>query len=117
MHGSYVINYDVINLPLGDCKPDAANAEIFVRPVDRPTIILANSGDDVTLTCDVQSRVVRWDKQDNSGLFQVLHDEFGSTLTFTPAVFGDEGMYRCAVPPEGFGNQISTSRAFIAGIF
>ena len=95
---------------------DTTNATIFVRPVVGLTLILANSGEDVTLTCDVQRFPpisIRWEKQNSVGVYEIFQNDSEHNLTFAPVVHGDEGIYRCVVTPEGFSEQASTTVALI----
>jgi hypothetical protein len=82
-------------------------------------MVLTGDGDFVMLRCQVQNyppSTVRWEKLNNLGVFEELQDQFLHNITmFAPITFGDEGIYRCVVIPEGFPEQIS-STALIAGM-
>ncbi|SMN01516.1 hypothetical protein SPONN_2548 [uncultured Candidatus Thioglobus sp.] len=97
---------------------DTSNATLFVRPMVLPTMILASEGDEIILRCEVQSfpaSIIRWDKRNTSGVFEVVPDESEHNLTFRQIVFGNEGIYRCVAISEEFGNQVSTTSALITG--
>lgn len=98
---------------------DTANGTVFVRPVVVPTLILARDGDEIILTCEVQifpESTIRWGKQNILGVFEIVSDESNHNLTFSPVMFGNEGIYRCVATTQEFGEQVSTTSSLIAGI-
>ena len=94
---------------------DNASAIIFIRPVVLPEIVVATIGDEVILTCQVQtypSSIIRWEKKKLTGLFDTINGS-GKKLTFMPFTFEDEGVYRCVAAVDGEPDKISTTVAHI----
>ena len=85
---------------------------LIVRPVVVPQQVFARNGDNVSLTCVVQSfpePFFIWEKYVDSNDSDSIEDEFSSSfesgentitassLTFDPIQYGNAGVYRCVV--------------------
>jgi len=95
---------------------DSATATLYVAPeiVTQPADILTRNGTVVNFTCKAESFPApeyQWEKYDETmGTFiRVSSDPM---LEFLPALFGDEGRYRCVASQPGT-NRIYTSRQIV----
>ena len=96
---------------------DNASAIVFIRPVVVPEVVVATNGDEVVLTCQVQTyptSVIRWEKENLMRLFEVVNIS-ERALTFMPPSVRDEGVYRCVASVEGQSDKISTTVSRITG--
>ena len=99
---------------------DSATAVLHVEPiiVTQPTDILTRNGTVVSFTCAVESFPApeyMWEKySEESGSFDRVSN--GSVLEFTPAVFGDEGSYRCVASLPGTNRNATSNQAVLTGI-
>ena len=99
---------------------DSATAVLYVEPiiVTQPTDILTRNGTVVSFTCAVESFPApeyMWEKySEESGSFDRVSN--GSVLEFIPAVFGDEGSYRCVASLPGTNRTASSQLAILTGM-
>ena len=100
---------------------DSATALLYVEPiiVTQPTDILTSSGTVVSFTCAAESfpapAVYQWEKyNETTGSFDRVSS--GPVLEFTPAVFGDEGSYRCVASLPGTSRNATSDRAILTGM-
>lgn len=104
---------------------------LFVQPVINPTFY-TTINESLTILCDVQSNpepMFRWEKEitGSPGSYETLNiliDISGNdrninitsqSLNLSPVIFGDEGLYRCAVTTDVFGTARSNS-ALVTGM-
>ena len=99
---------------------DSATAVLYVEPiiVTQPTDILTRNGTVVNFTCAAESFPAPeyiWEKyNEESGSFDTVSN--GSVLEFTPAVFGDEGSYRCVASLPGTNRNATSNQAVLTGM-
>ena len=100
---------------------DSATAVLYVEPiiVTQPTDILTRNGTVVNFTCAAESfpdpAVYQWEKyNETTGSFYTVSN--GSVLEFTPAVFGDEGSYRCVASLPGTSRNATSNLAVLTGM-
>ena len=107
-------------LATNEAGSDNASVIVFIRPVVLPEMILASRGDEVILSCQVQSSpssTIRWEKENLLGTFEVVNGSESAlffngsdnTLAFRPFEFGDEGVYRCVASVDGLTDKSSTT--------
>ena len=101
---------------------DSATAVLYVEPiiVTQPTDILTRNGTVVNFTCVAESfpdpAVYQWEKyNETTGSFDRVSN--GPVLEFTPAVFGDEGSYRCVASLQGTSRNATSDQAVLTGMF
>ena len=99
---------------------DSATAVLHVEPiiVTQPTDILTRNGTVVNFTCAAESfpdpAVYQWEKyNETTGSFDAVSS--GPVLEFTPAVFGDEGSYRCVASLPGTSRNATSDQAVLTG--
>lgn len=115
--GNYTFGGLYTCIASNEAGTDTAIVTIFLRPMVLPEMILASTGDDVTLMCVSQSMPYYstiWEKQNNLGLFEIISGESGRNLTIRIS-FGNEGVYRCAITTEMSNDLVSTTTASITG--
>ena len=99
---------------------DSATAVLYVEPiiVTQPTDILTRNGTVVSFTCAAESfpdPVYQWEKHnETTGTFDTVMD--GPVLQFTPAVFGDEGNYRCVASLQGTSRNATSDQTVLTGM-
>ena len=100
---------------------DSATAVLYVEPiiVTQPTDILTRNGTVVNFTCAAESfpaPTYIWEKyNEENGTFDMVSN--GPVLEFTPAVFGDEGSYRCVASLPGTSRNATSQLAVLTGRF
>jgi len=100
---------------------DSATAVLYVEPiiVTQPTDILTINGTVVNFTCAAESfpdPEYTWEKyNEETNSFDMVSS--GSVLEFTPAVFGDEGSYRCVANLPGTSGNATSQLAVLTGRF
>ena len=100
---------------------DSATAVLYVEPiiVTQPTDILTRNGTVVSFTCAAESFPApeyTWEKY-NEGSSSFNRVSSGPVLEFTPAVFGDEGSYRCVASLPGTSRNATSDQAVLTGMF
>ena len=99
---------------------DSATAVLHVEPiiVTQPTDILTRNGTVVSFTCAAESfpnPVYQWEKyNETTATFDTVMD--GPVLQFTPAVFGDEGNYRCVASLQGTSRNATSDQSVLTGM-
>ena len=99
---------------------DSATAVLYVEPiiVTQPTDILTRNGTVVSFTCAAESFPApeyTWEEyNEESSSFDTVSN--GSVLEFTPAVFGDEGSYRCVASLPGTSRNATSNQAVLTGM-
>ena len=99
---------------------DSATALLYVEPiiVTQPTDILTRNGTVVNFTCAAESfpnPEYTWEEyNEESSSFDAVSS--GSVLQFTPAVFGDEGSYRCVASLPGTSRNATSQLAVLTGM-
>ena len=99
---------------------DSATAVLYVEPiiVTQPTDILTRNGTVVSFTCAAESFPApeyTWEEyNEESSSFDTVSN--GSVLEFTPAVFGDEGSYRCVASLPGTSRNATSNQAILTGM-
>ena len=84
---------------------NTADGTLLVRPIiiiEPVPLILTTNGSMVMLECDGDSfpePIYIWEYED-----YVLYNAASMNLNLNPALFGDEGAYRCTIVSEGAGN-------------
>ena len=98
---------------------DSATATLFVAPtiVTQPADILTRNGTVVNFTCEAESFPApeyQWEKYNETmGTFiRVVSDP---VLEFSPAVFGDEGTYRCVASLPGTNRNDASVQVVLSG--
>ena len=99
---------------------DSATAVLYVEPiiVTQPTDILTRNGTVESFTCVAESFPApeyiweKYNKETNS--FDMVSN--GSVLEFTPAVFGDEGRYRCVASLPGMSRNVTSQLTVLTGM-
>ena len=98
---------------------DSATATLYVAPivVTQPADILTRNGTVVNFTCEAESFPTpeyQWEKYDETmGTFiRVVSDP---VLEFSPAVFGDEGTYRCVASLPGTNSNDTSAQVVLTG--
>ena len=99
---------------------DSATAVLHVEPiiVTQPTDILTRNGTVVSFTCAAESFPApeyTWEKY-NEGSSSFNRVSSGPVLEFTPAVFGDEGSYRCVASLPGTSRNATSNQAVLTGM-
>ena len=98
---------------------DSATALLYVEPiiVTQPTNILTRNGTVVNFTCVAESFPApeyTWEKYiEENGSYDTVRS--GPVLQFTPAVFGDEGSYRCVASLPGSNRNAMSIPALLTG--
>ena len=99
---------------------DSATAVLYVEPiiVTQPTDILTRNGTVVSFTCAAESFPApeyTWEKyiEGSSSFYTVSSDP---VYEFTPAVFGDEGSYRCVTSLPGTNRNATSELAVLTGV-
>ena len=111
--GSYTC---VVSNPVGS---NSATALLYVEPimVTQPTDILTRNGTVANFTCAAESFPApeyTWEKyNEESGSFDRVSS--GPVLVFIPAVFGDEGSYRCVASLPGTSRNATSIPALLTG--
>ena len=86
---------------------------ITIQPVDQQVV----NGSIANFTCEAESfpdPEYIWEKyNDENGSFNSITS--GSVLQFMPAVFGDEGSYRCVASLPGTNRSVTSRLAVLAG--
>ena len=99
---------------------DSATAVLYVEPiiVTQPTDILTRNGTVESFTCAAESFPApeyTWEKyNETTNTFDGVSN--GSVLEFTPAVFGDEGSYRCVAGLPGTSRTATSDQAVLTGM-
>ena len=99
---------------------ESATAVLHVEPiiVTQPTDILTRNGTVMSFTCAAESFPApeyTWEKY-NEGGSSFDRVSSGPVLEFTPAVFGDEGSYRCVTSLPGTSRNASSQLAVLTGM-
>ena len=98
---------------------DSATATLFVAPtiVTQPADILTRNGTVVNFTCEAESFPApeyQWEKYiETMGMFIRVGSD--PVLEFSPAVFGDEGRYRCVASQPGTNRNDTSTQVILAG--
>ena len=95
---------------------DSATATLYVAPaiVTQPTDILTRNGTVVNFTCEAESFPApnyQWERYDET-VVSISNDP---VLEFSPAVFGDEGRYRCVASLPGTERIDTSTQVVLAG--
>ena len=99
---------------------DSGTAVLYVEPiiVTQPTNILTRNGTVVNFTCVAESfpdPEYTWEKyNETTATFYTVSN--GPVLEFTPAVFGDEGSYRCVASLPGTSRNATSDQAVLTGM-
>ena len=99
---------------------DSATAVLYVEPiiVTQPTDILTRNGTIENFTCVAESFPApeyTWEKyNEETNSFDMVSN--GPVLEFTPAVFGDEGSYRCVASLPGTSVNATSDQAVLTGM-
>ena len=99
---------------------DSATAVLYVEPiiVTQPTDILTRNGTVENFTCVATSfpaPTYIWEKyNEETNSFDMVSN--GSVLEFTPAVFGDEGSYRCVASLPGTNRTATSDQVVLTGM-
>ena len=100
---------------------DSVTAVLYVEPiiVTQPTDILTRNGTVVSFTCAAESFPApeyTWEKYiEETDSFDTVSS--GPVLEFTPAVFGDEGSYRCVASlPVDTSRNATSQLAILTGM-
>ena len=99
---------------------DSATAVLYVEPiiVTQPTDILTRNGTVESFDCVAESfpaAEYTWEKYNaTTNSFDMVSS--GSVLEFTPAVFGDEGSYRCVASLPGTSRTATSDQAVLTGM-
>ena len=100
---------------------DSVTAVLYVEPiiVTQPTDILTRNGTVVSFTCAAESFPASdytWQKYiEETDSFDTVSS--GPVLEFTPAVFGDEGSYRCVASlPVDTSRNATSQLAILTGM-
>ena len=98
----------------------SATAVLYVEPiiVTQPTDILTRNGTVENFTCVAESFPApeyTWEKyNEETNSFDMVSN--GPVLEFTPAVFGDEGSYRCVASQPGTSRTATSDQAVLTGM-
>ena len=98
---------------------DSATATLFVAPtiVTQPADILTRNGTVVNFTCEAESFPApeyQWEKYiETMGMFIRVGSD--PVLEFSPAVFGDEGTYRCVASLPGTNRNDTSPQVVLTG--
>jgi len=98
---------------------DSATATLYVAPtiVTQPADILTRNGTVVNFTCEAESfpnPMYQWEKYiETMGTFIRVGSD--SVLEFSPAVFGDEGTYRCVASLPGTNRNDTSTQVVLTG--
>jgi len=98
---------------------DSATSTLYVAPtiVTQPADILIRNGTVVNFTCEAESFPApeyQWEKYDETmGTFVRVGSD--PVLEFSPAVFGDEGRYRCVASLPGTNRTDTSIEVILAG--
>ena len=99
---------------------DSATAVLYVEPiiVTQPTDILTRNGTVENFTCVAESFPApeyTWKiYNEETDSFDMVSS--GQVLEFTPAVFGDEGTYRCVASLPGTSGNATSDQAVLTGM-
>ena len=98
---------------------DSATAALYVAPaiVTQPTDILTRNGTVVNFTCEAQSfpgPTYQWEKYSET-MAAFISVGSDPVLEFSPAVFGDEGSYRCVASLPGTNRIDTSTQVVLAG--
>ena len=106
----------VVNNAAGN---DSATATLYVAPsiVTQPTDILTRNGTVVNFTCEAESFPTpeyQWERYNETmATFMIVGSD--PVLEFSPAVFGDEGRYRCVASLPGTNRIDTSTQVVLAG--
>ena len=98
---------------------DSATATLFVAPtiVTQPADILTRNGTVVNFTCEAESFPTpeyQWEKYDETvDTFIIVSSD--PVFEFSPAVFGDEGTYRCVASLPGTNRNDTSTQVVLTG--
>jgi len=98
---------------------DSATATLYVAPtiITQPADILTRNGTVVNFTCEAESFPApeyHWEKYDETmPTFIIVGSD--SVLEFSPAVFGDEGTYRCVASQPRTNRNDTSTQVILAG--
>ena len=98
---------------------DSATATLFVAPtiVTQPADILTRNGTVVNFTCEAESFPApeyQWEKY-NETMATFIRVGSDPVLEFSPALFGDEGTYRCVAILPGTNRNDTSSQVVLTG--
>ena len=98
---------------------DSATATLYVAPaiVTQPTDILTRNETVASFTCGAESfpaPIYQWEKY-NEIMATFINVGSDPVLGFSPAVFGDEGSYRCVASLPGTNRNDTSSQVILAG--
>ena len=97
----------------------SATATMYVAPtiVTQPADILTRNGTVVNFTCEAESfpnPMYQWEKYiETMGTFIRVGSD--PVLEFSPAVFGDEGRYRCVANQPGTNRNDASVQVVLSG--
>ena len=99
---------------------DRATASLLVAPtfITQPVNQHVSNGSTTSFTCAAESFPApeyMWEKS-NEGSSSFYTVSNGSVLEFTPAVFGDEGNYRCVASLPGSSRNVTSQLAVLTGM-
>ena len=98
---------------------DSATATLYVAPivVTQPADILTRNGTVVNFTCEAESFPTpeyQWEKYDET-VDTFIRVGSDPVLEFSPAVFGDEGTYRCVASLPGTNRNDTSAQVVLTG--
>ena len=98
---------------------DSATATLYVAPaiVTQPTDILTRNGTVVNFTCEAESfpaPTYQWERYDET-VVTFISISNDPVLEFSPAVFGDEGRYRCVASLTETDRIDTSTKVVLAG--
>ena len=98
---------------------DSATATLYVAPaiVTQPTDILTRNGTVVNFTCEAESfpaPTYQWERYDET-VVTFISISNDPVLEFSPAVFGDEGRYRCVASLTETDRIDTSTQVVLAG--
>ena len=112
--GSYTC---VVSNAAGD---DSEAATLYIQPyiVTQPEDVLTTNGSEVNFTCEAESFPAPQYQWIDVETMEIV--SMAQTLTFSPAVFGDEGRYVCmatAVDMDMVFGRVSSDVVTLAGMY
>ena len=98
---------------------DSATATLYVAPtiVTQPADILTRNGTVVNFNCEAEGfppPEYQWEKY-NETMGTFIRVGSDSVLEFSPAVFGDEGRYRCVASQLGTNRTDTSTEVILTG--
>ena len=113
--------YDCI--VINDAGTDFDSVTLYVHPtiVQDPMDTLARVGETISLTCLAESfpyPTYQWQMMNrNSGYYENISGENGTTLTLSPVGYNAYGRYRCVATNviDGIERTVNSSSALVTG--